>query len=471
MRQTRQNPKVTTMAASLTDKPLTHSVEAEKAVVGALLLESTAIHEVYHILSKECFYNEALGEIYDTVKCIWEKGGKPDMVVVVEELQRRGKLDEVGGVYGISVLTGAIASATNIREYAEYVHQNWLKRSVALFAQQVMMNAMDETVDIADAIQSAFSGIEQLAAKMEYAGGAVHISEAIRKSLSNYEERERLRAEGKSVGITTGLRSLDKHLSGLQKKQLVIIGARPAMGKTAFALHMAKAAARSGVPVAFFALEMDDVDLSDRLILSEGNVESLAFRGGWLGSEGKDALMRAASEIEQLPIYVDDCPNLNMRQIKARCVNLQRKGKCGIVFIDYLGLVDMEAGSNSQYLREQKVAIASRQAKMLAKELDLSVVLLSQLNRSIESRRESAKGVDADLCPGMADLRESGAIEQDADVVLMLHRPEYYDAKPENKGIGIINIAKQRKGKTGKIRFRYNESLTVFRDMEEEVPF
>lgn len=469
-RQSIKQPATTTGTSSVDQLPA-RSSEAEKAVVGAILLESTAIHEVYGILDRDSFYNEALGEIYDTVKTLWENGRKPDMVSVTEELARRGKLEAVGGPYGITVLASSVASTVNIREHAEYVHQSHLKRQLSQLAAQLMQRAMDQTEDIADTIQAATQGIEEIAARMEYGGGTVHISEAVKKSVENYSERERLRAEGKTFGVPTGLHILDKYLCGFQKKQLIIVGARPAMGKTALALHMAKAAALSGVPVAFFALEMDGVDLSDRLLLSAGEMDSMAFRSGWLNQEGKEAMMRAASEIENLPIYVDDCPNLSMRQIKARCVNLQRKGKCGIVFIDYLGLVDMETGSSAQYLREQKVAIASRQAKMLAKELDLPVVLLSQLNRKVEGAISQNKGNAADVCPGMADLRESGAIEQDADVVLMLHRPEYYDAKPENKGIGIINIAKQRKGKTGKIRFRYNESLTVFRDMEEEVPF
>lgn len=466
MNRNRQNTKKATTTGITSNKLYPQCQEAERAVIGALLVESTAIHEVYNLLHRDFFYNEALGEIYDTIKTVWENGKQPDMIVVCEELKRRGKLEEVGGFYGISCLASNVASAANLREHAEFIHQSHLKRSVAIVAQQVLKSALDETIDVSDAITDAMSNFEKLASAMEYAGGATHISEAVRKSLESYAERERLRQEGKNIGITTGLRVLDKHLCGFQPKQLIIIGARPAMGKTQLALHMAKYAALSNIPAAFFALEMDATDLADRLILSFGEVQSIPYRGGYLTDPEKSILGHSAGFTERLPIYIDDTPSLTMRQIKARCINLQRKGKCGIVFIDYLGLVDMETGSSNQYLREQKVAIASRQAKMLAKELNIPVVLLSQLNRGIESRISSAKG-ETDLCPGLADLRESGAIEQDADVVLMLHRPEYYDKNAE-KGIGIINIAKQRKGKTGKVRFRYNESFTVFFDEDEE---
>lgn len=468
MQQNKQNSKKATTTGISLDRLSPQCLEAERAVIGALLVESTAIHEVYNLLNRDYFYNEALGEIYDAIKTVWENGRKPDMIVVGEELKRRGKLEDVGGFYGISCLSSGVASAVNICEHAEYIHQSHLKRSVAVVAQQVLQSAFDETVDVSDAITGAMASFERLASAMEYAGGAIHISEAVRKSLEGYAERERLRLEGKSVGITTGLRVLDKHICGFQPKQLIIIGARPAMGKTQLALHMAKHAALSGVPVAFFSLEMDAPDLSDRLILSFGDVQSIPYRGGWLTDSEKQILANSAGLTEQMQFYIDDCPSLNMRQIKARCVNLQRKGKCGIVFIDYLGLVDMETGSSNQYLREQKVAIASRQAKLLAKELGIPVVLLSQLNRGVESRISSAKGDAADMCPGLADLRESGAIEQDADVVLMLHRPEYYDREKAEKGVGIINIAKQRKGKTGKVRFRYNESFTVFFDEDDE---
>lgn len=450
------------------DRMAPRCAEAEKAVIGALLIQSDAIHEVYGLLRKDFFYNAALGEIYDTVKAIWETGGKPDMIRVCEELKRRGTLDEAGGPYALSVLSGNMGSATNIREHAGYIHQSYLQRELIRSAQEIIMRASDPMIDVADAISESLAMLENLAANMEYGGGVTHISEAVRKSLEAYMERERLRQEGKSVGITTGLRVLDKHLCGFQPRQLIIIGARPAMGKSQLALHMAKHAALSGVPVAFFSLEMDAPDLSDRLILSCGEIQGIPYRGGWLTDSEKEVLMNSAGFTERLPIHIDDTPSLNMRQIKARCVNLQRKGKCGIVFIDYLGLVDMETGSSNQYLREQKVAIASRQAKLLAKELGIPVVLLSQLNRGVESRISSAKGDASDLCPGLADLRESGAIEQDADVVLMLHRPEYYDREKGEKGVGIINIAKQRKGKTGKVRFRYNESFTVFYDEDGE---
>lgn len=463
MQKNKQKRKDTTTGISF-DRMAPQCHEAEKAVVGALLIQADAIHEVYHLLKKEYFYNEHLGEIYDAVKTIWENNSKPDMICVVEELKKRQKLDEVGGPYGLAVLSGNVGTTSNIQEHAEFIHQSYLQRQLIRSAQEIIATASDPSIDVADAIEGGLSMMENLAANMEYGNGAKHISEVVRQCLEEYEERARLRKEGKSVGITTGLKVLDKHLNGFRKKQLIIIGARPAMGKTALALHMAKYAALSGVPVAVFCLEMENARLADRLILSSGDIPSIPYRGGWLSEPEQSLMFNSVGLVEQLPIYIDDSPNLSMKQIKARCVNLQRKGKCGMVVIDYLGLLNMRS-DNKSYGREQEVAQASRQAKMMAKELDIPVVLLSQLNRNIEGKMTGSKGAEASV-PGLADLRESGAIEQDADVVLMIHRPEYYDAKAE-KGVGIINIAKQREGKTGKVEFCYNESLTVFYDRDE----
>lgn len=448
-----------------------YSAEAEAAVIGALLIESTAIQDVYELLSKDYFYNDALGEIYDAVRTIWEGGGRPDLVCVTEELKRRGTLDTVGGPYALAQLTSCVASTVNTREHAAYIHDSYLKRKLITTGQAIIKQATEIGSDIADSITEALAMLEALAMKMEYGNGPKPIGTAARQALFDYEERERMHKEGRSVGITTGLRILDKHLNGFQKKQLIIIGARPAMGKTALALHMAKHAALAGVPVAFFTLEMEGPRMADRLIMSLGSVQSIPYRGGWLTESEKAVMFNAVGLVEQLPIYVDDTPNLNIKQIKARCINLQRKGRCGMVFIDYLGLLNMDTGKHS-YTREQEVTQTSRAAKLMAKELDVPVVLLCQLNRGIEGRL-SQKGA-ADIVPGLADLRESGAIEQDADVVLMIHRPQYYDADAE-KGVGIINIAKQREGTTGKVEFCYNESLTNIYDRDdvqaEESPF
>lgn len=460
----KQRPTTTTETSLNSLSP--QCIEAEKAVIGALLIQSDAIHEVYSLLRKDYFYNEALGEIYDTVSTIWENNGKPDLILVCEELKKRGTLHEVGDAYGLAVLSSNIGTTTNIREHAEYINQCYLQRQLIAAGQQIIRSAADPTVDVADAICNALSELEALAAKMEYGNGATPIREVIKKSLDEYAERERLRREGKSVGITTGLRLLDKHLNGFQKKQLVIIGARPAMGKTALALHMAKHAALSGVAVVVFTLEMEASRLADRLILSQGGIQPTHYRGGRLSDTEKNLLLQAVGSIDRLPIYVDDSSDLNLKQIKARCINLKRKGKCDMVVIDYLGLLNMK-GDNRAYNREQEVTQASRQAKLMAKELDVPVILLSQLNRNIESKISNKEGRVA--VPGLSDLRESGAIEQDADVVLMIHRPEYYDSTKE-KGAGIINIAKQREGKTGLVEFCYNESLTAFYDKADAKP-
>lgn len=471
MKQSRNKPNGTTMGISF-DRMLPQCKEAENAVIGALLIESTAIHEVYELLSKDCFYDQAAGEIYDVIRSIWENGGKPDLICVAEELKKRGTLEMVGGPFGLAVLSGHVASSSHIREHASYIHQCHLQRQLVTIGQTITQQAIDTGNDVNDTISESLTMLENLASNMVYGGGPKPIGEAARQALQDYEERAEARKRGRNVGITTGFKVLDKHLNGFRKKQLIIIGARPAMGKTALALHMAKHAAMSGVPVVFFALEMEAARMADRLIIDMANVKSAPYRGGWLTETEKAAMFNGVGLVEQLPIYVDDTSNLNIKQIKARCINLQRKGQCGMVFIDYLGLLNTES-TNRSYNREQEVMQASRQAKILAKELDIPVVLLCQLNRGVESRINQ-KGCE-EIVPGLADLRESGAIEQDADVVLMLHRPEYYNSAV-GKGVGIINIAKQREGITGKVKFGYNESLTRLYDLEdvqasEEAPF
>lgn len=441
--------------------PLPNNLETEKAVIGALLVESDAISEVVSMLKPETFYDESLGMIYSVIAGLYSENIKPDMITVTKSLMKSRDLDKVGGPFALSMLSGYIASATNIVEHAQYLHQLWLARSLAVVGMEIAAKAVDPTVDIDDTITGAIKSVEGIAENTDYNSRMSDISFVAKQCIDSYQMRKEKAKNGQDIGITTGLSKLDQVTGGWKPGQLIILAARPGMGKTALLLHFAKSAAMKGTPIAIFSLEMGGISLTDRLILSECNIDSDRYKFGQLSGEEESMLCNAVNNISFIPISVEDTPNISIQQIKVRARNLQRKGKCGFILIDYLQLIDMRS-SNKSYNREQEVSQCSRAAKVMAKELGVPVVLLSQLSRKSEER--------SDKMPLLSDLRESGAIEQDADIVMFIHRPEYYN-KTAEKGLGEIRIAKQRDGATGDIRFWYNHNLTKIADYEQQMPF
>lgn len=440
---------------------LPHSPEAEKAVIGMLLIESTAINEVSTILSADTFYNPSLALIYTAIVSLTEKGERPDMVGVVKELVRAGKFEEAGGGLALSELTAAVGSAVNVLDHSMYIHQLYLARKLAIVGQMISAKALDRGNDVDEVITESLQMVEQVADKTCYNANAVDLRKSVIESVNLYKEREERSRKGLKTGIPTGLEKLDKITGGWMAQQLVIIAARPAMEKTAFMLHAARAAAAYGVPTLIFSLEMSVGMLTDRMVVSESDLKADRFKNGYLSDNEMPVLCDAAGRLSKLPVVIDDTTNISIQQIKARAKNLQRKGKCGLVMIDYLQLIDVRAG-NKSYNREQEIAQCTRSAKNMSKELNIPVILLSQLSREVEKR--------ADKTPILSDLRESGAIEQDADIVLFIHRPEYYDSNAD-KGSGVLRIGKQRDGQCGDIKFRYNESLTRIADYDVEIPF
>lgn len=440
---------------------LPHSEETEKAVIGALLIESGAIGEVVGILNADIFYDAALGKIYSAIASLYENNIKPDLLTVTKTLMRSGDLEKVGGPFFLSTISGNIASTANIVDHAQYLHQLWLARKLAIAGMEITKMATDPTADIDDVLTAVIKKIEGIAENTAYNSRMIDISTVATQCISEYEKRREMARNGGKIGLTTGLSKLDHITGGWKPGQLIILAARPAMGKTAMLLHFAKSASISGVPVVIFSLEMEVQALTNRALLSESEINSDRFKAGTLLREEEEGLCHAIGRISCLPISLDDSANINMRQIKTRARELRRKGKCGLILIDYLQLIDMRS-ANRNYTREQEVSQCSRAAKIMAKELGVPVILLSQLSRQVEGR--------ADKMPMLSDLRESGAIEQDADIVMFIHRPEYYSEKAE-KGFGVIRIAKQRDGATGDIRFRYNENLTKITDYDKELPF
>lgn len=435
--------------------------DVESVVLGMLLIESTAINAVSSVLTKDVFFNEANAAVYDAIDQVAKDGDVVDMMLVVSKLSKMGKLDEIGGPFYIAQLTSKVAMTTNLLAHALYLKELYMARQLILSGHKIMAMALDRTLDIEDTIYSGIKMLENIAKGMTVGLNTADLRTLSHESMMMYKKRKENLLEGRKTGILTGIDKLDNALLGLKGGQLVILAARPAMGKTAFALNIARTAAMSGHPTVIFSLEMSGVSLSDRMLIAHGDFNAAAFRKGALTDTEEVNLSQSVDCLGDLPITVDDTSGLQIQQISSVAKNLQRKGKCELVIIDYLQLVRIKS-ENRNYSREQEVAETTKFAKGMAKSLNVPVVLLSQLSRKCEERQ--------DKTPILSDLRESGSIEQDADIVLMLHRPAYYD-RSEEQGMGIVRVAKNRDGRTGDVKFHHNKTLTRFTDYDIPCPF
>lgn len=448
-------------AVSMKSFNLPSDKDVESVVLGMLLIESTAINAVSSVLTKDVFFNEANAAVYDAIDQVAKDGDVVDMMLVVSKLSKMGKLDEIGGPFYIAQLTSKVAMTTNLLAHALYLKELYMARQLILSGHKIMAMALDRTLDIEDTIYSGIKMLENIAKGMTVGLNTADLRTLSHESMMMYEKRKENLLEGRKTGILTGIDKLDNTLLGLKGGQLVILAARPAMGKTAFALNIARTAAMSGHPTVIFSLEMSGVSLSDRMLIAHGDFNAAAFRKGALTDTEEVNLSQSVDCLGELPITVDDTSGLQIQQISSVAKNLQRKGKCELVIIDYLQLVRIKS-ENQNYSREQEVAETTKFAKRMAKSLNVPVVLLSQLSRKCEERQ--------DKTPILSDLRESGSIEQDADIVLMLHRPAYYD-RSEEQGMGIVRVAKNRDGRTGDVKFHHNKTLTRFTDYDIPCPF
>lgn len=448
-------------AVSMKSFNLPSDKDVESVVLGMLLIESTAINAVSSVLTKDVFFNEANAAVYDAIDQVAKDGDVVDMMLVVSKLSKMGKLDEIGGPFYIAQLTSKVAMTTNLLAHALYLKELYMARQLILSGHKIMAMALDRTLDIEDTTYSGIKMLENIARGMTVGTNTADLRALSHESMSMYERRKENLLDGRKTGILTGIDKLDNTLLGLKGGQLVILAARPAMGKTAFALNIARTAAMSGHPTVIFSLEMSGVSLSDRMLIAHGDFNAAAFRKGALTDTEEANLSQSVDCLGELPITVDDTSGLQIQQISSVAKNLQRKGKCELVIIDYLQLVRIKS-ENRNYSREQEVAETTKFAKGMAKSLNVPVVLLSQLSRKCEERQ--------DKTPILSDLRESGSIEQDADIVLMLHRPAYYD-RSEEQGMGIVRVAKNRDGRTGDVKFHHNKTLTRFTDYDIPCPF
>ena len=439
--------------------------ELEEAVLGALMIEKDAYSLVSEILRPESFYERRHQLIYSAITDLAVNQKPVDILTVKEQLSKRGELEEVGGPFYITQLSSKVASSAHIEYHARIIAQKSLARELITFTSNIQSKAFDETLDVDDLMQEAegkLFEISQQNMKKDYTQINPVIDEAYKLI-----QKAAARTDGLS-GLESGFTKLDKMTSGWQNSDLIIIAARPAMGKTAFVLSMAKnIAVDYRNPVALFSLEMSNVQLVNRLIVNVCEIPGEKIKSGRLESYEWEQLDFKIKELYDAPIFVDDTPSLSVFELRTKARRLVREHGIKCIIIDYLQL--MNASGMNFGSREQEVSTISRSLKGLAKELNIPIIALSQLNRGVEARQ----GVEGKR-PQLADLRESGAIEQDADMVCFIHRPEYYKITEDERGNSLIGlaeiiIAKHRNGAVGDVRLRFKSEFAKFMNVEEDI--
>ena len=439
------------------------ALEVEKVVLGALMLEKDAYSTISEILRPECFYDKKHELIFESIVDLAISGRPIDMLTVTEQLKKNGNLKAAGDMLYISELTSNVASTAHLEFHAKIIAQKFLSRELIRFSGLIQGKAYDDSIDIEDLMQEAEGKLFEISQR-NIKKDAVQINPIINEAIGAIRKAG-LKKEGLS-GISSGFVDLDKITSGWQNSDLVIIAARPAMGKTAFVLSMAKnMAVNFKTPVALFSLEMSNVQLVNRFITNVCELPGEKIKSGRLEPYEWEQLHHKINELYDAPIYVDDTPSLSVFEIRTKARRLVREHDVKCVIIDYLQL--MNASGMAYGSREQEVSMISRSLKGLAKELNIPIIALSQLNRGVESRA-GAEGKR----PQLSDLRESGAIEQDADMVCFIHRPEYYGLKTDSEnrdltGLAEIIVAKHRNGATGDIWLSFKHNFVRFENINE----
>lgn len=431
------------------------AVDIEEAVIGALLMDKDALTGVIDILHPEVFYKGTNQKIYIAIQQLFSKNIPVDIMTVVDQLKKNGTLEEIGGAYHVSILTNDIGSAANIEYHSRILLQLFIKREVIRTGSEMVKDAFEDSTDAFELLDKSGSNVFKISdsnSRKEYTGLDVLTGQAIHEIEIAQSSPAGLR------GVPSGFYELDKFTGGWQKSDLYVLAARPGMGKTAFALQLAKNAAVSGFPSVVFSLEMSDIQLATRIISSESEVDSEKLKRGDLSEMEWSKVNRARKQLEETPVFIDDTAALSIFELKAKCRRIKAQQNVELIVIDYIQLMQGDKGGN----REQEVSSISRSVKSIAKELNVPIILLSQLNRSVETR-------GGDKRPMLSDLRESGAIEQDADAVIFIYRPEYYEIETDENGNNLQGVAeiifgKHRSGSLGSVMLQFVGRYTKFRD-------
>lgn len=440
------------MVTSAVDKTVPHNIEAEEAVLGAILIDSDAIARVAPFLKPEDFYRDRNRIIYAVRLDLYERHEPGDFVTICDELERRGKTEEVGGPSYLSSLINAVPTAVHAEYYGRIVERCAIMRRLIDVAGKIAALGYADSSDVEgtlDKAESLLFGVSERRVTQEFI--------PLRTALKEYFDRIDFLHEhkGEVIGVPTGFQKLDVMMGGLHASDLIIIAGRPAVGKTGFALTIARnAAVKHGAPVALFSLEMSVEQLVQRLLCSEANVDSQRLRTGYIDEYEWHRISEAFGVLSEAPIFIDDTANITTMELRTKARRLKAEHDLQLVIIDYLQLMQGRGLEN----RVQEVSEISRGLKGLARELDVPVIALSQLSRAIESRHDHR--------PLLSDLRESGSIEQDADIVMFIHREELYNPNTDKKNIADVIIAKHRNGPIGEIPLRFFPSQTRFADLE-----
>ncbi|MEJ2156783.1 MAG: replicative DNA helicase [Desulfobacteraceae bacterium] len=446
-----QNPTHNTSSDPSLQKLPPHSIEAEESILSAILLDNSTLLDVLEVLLPDHFYRTAHQKIFSAISELFSKSEPVDLVTLTNMLRDRNQLEEIGGAAYLARVVDTVPSAINVQHYARIVRDKSALRRLIAKANEITQHCYEDGGDLDQVLDFAEGAVFEISEDKHQA--AFHpISKIIESNIDALEERQGNKAL--VTGVPTGFAQLDHKTSGFQGSDLIILAARPSMGKTALALNIARnAAVDSSVPVAVFSLEMSKESLSERLLCAEARVDSGRLRGGFLNPEDWSRITEAASALSEAPIYIDDSPDISATSIRTKSRRLKMDKELGLIIIDYLQLMKGRPGTER---RDLEISEISRALKLLAKELNVPVVALSQLNRKLEER--------SDKRPQLSDLRESGALEQDADVVAFIYRDEVYnkDENNPNRGTAELIIAKQRNGPTGVVPLTFLGQYTRF---------
>jgi len=433
------------------------NIEAEEAIISAILIDNDALLEVIETLAAGDFYRTAHQKIYTAMLDLFDKAEPIDLVTLANKLKEKGQLEEVGGASYLARLVDTVPLAVNAQHYAKIVHDKSSLRRLIEKSNAIIKRCFEERGNAEDVIDYAETAVFEISEKKSRQS-FFPLSKIILSNIETLEEKQGNRSL--VTGVPTGFSLLDNLTSGLQNSDLIILAARPSMGKTALALNIARnAAVDAGVPVAVFSLEMSKEQLSLRMLCSEARIDSSRLKGGFFSMEDWRRLTDAAGILSEAPVYIDDSPSLSAMEIRAKARRMKMDKNIGLIIIDYLQLMQGRVGAER---RDLEISEISRALKSLAKELQLPVMALSQLNRMLEQR--------TDKRPRLSDLRESGALEQDADVVAFIYRDEVYNKEEDNpnRGIAEILLSKQRNGPTGDIQLTFLNSYTRFENLAAE---
>ena len=436
---------------SVNSKTVPHSLDAEKAVLGCILIDNNSLSSVLEYLSVDSFYDANHRIIFDAMLSLYDNNLPIDSVNLSNQLKKTKDLDKVGGAYYITGLSQEAPSVSNSEQYSKIVREKQILRTIietSVEMNQLAYDDHDEISEIVDKAEQHLFGISELTNKKKYQD----LEPMLRKVLEVWGDRKK----GDITGVPSGFQDLDNQISGFQKSDLIVLAARPSMGKTALALNLARnAAINNNMKIGFFSLEMSTQQLTERLLSSEAEISSHLVRIGKLPKRDWRKLSDAASTLSEANIYIDDSPGLNIMELRAKARQMKLDKDVDLILVDYLQLLHKQGKVES---RQQEISYISRSLKALAKELDVPIIALSQLSRAPESR--------SDHRPIMSDLRESGAIEQDADVVMFIYRKYVYSKAEEDQGIGEIIVAKHRNGPTGVVKVSFIDKYAKFDNLD-----